>query len=325
MRTVVVTGGKRGIGAAISAALRGGDQVIALGSADMDVTDEAAVARVLGELEVDVLVNNAGVSSSAPVHKTTLDEWERQIARERHRRVPVHARGAARDARARPRPDRHRRVARRAVTARATRRGYTASKHAVLGFMRALAAELAGTGVTANCVCPAYVRSDMTDTHDREHRGPHGQGRRGGAGAMAPLGRLIEPEEVAFAVAFFAAPEAGAINGQTLIMTGEGSSSEREFGWEVRDGVGFVTLVGAERKNPLTFASYAALRDHFRELAYDDAVDAVVIAGEAGNFCSRRRRARHHRAADRDGHAGLLRFTRMTGDLVKAIRAAGSR
>ena len=78
MRTVVVTGGKRGIGAAISAAFAG-ENVIALGSADMDVTDEAAVASVLGELEVDVLVNNAGVSSSAPVHKTTLDEWERQI------------------------------------------------------------------------------------------------------------------------------------------------------------------------------------------------------------------------------------------------------
>ena len=47
-----------------------------------------------------------------------------------------------------------------------------------------------------------------------------------------------------------------------------------EFGWEVRDGVGFVTLVGAERKNPLTFASYAALRDHFRALADDDAAHA---------------------------------------------------
>ena len=54
----------------------------------------------------------------------------------------------------------------------------------------------------------------------------------------------------------------------------------------MRDGVGFVTLTGAERKNPLTFASYAALRDHFRELAYDEDVQAVVIAGEAGNFCS---------------------------------------
>jgi enoyl-CoA hydratase/carnithine racemase len=94
-----------------------------------------------------------------------------------------------------------------------------------------------------------------------------------------------------------------------------------EFGWEVRDGVGFVTLVGAERKNPLTFASYAALRDHFRELVYDDGVKAVVIAGEAGNFCS---------GGDvRDiigpltgmDMTGLLRFTRMTGDLVKAIRS----
>ena len=47
-----------------------------------------------------------------------------------------------------------------------------------------------------------------------------------------------------------------------------------DFGWEVRDGVGYVTLVGAERKNPLTFASYAALRDHFRELVYVDDVHA---------------------------------------------------
>jgi enoyl-CoA hydratase/carnithine racemase len=93
-----------------------------------------------------------------------------------------------------------------------------------------------------------------------------------------------------------------------------------EFGWDVREGVGFLTLVGAERKNPLTFASYAALRDHFRALAYDEAVHAVVIAGEAGNFCS-----------GGDVHdiigpltemdmPGLLRFTRMTGDLVKAIK-----
>ena len=83
-----------------------------------------------------------------------------------------------------------------------------------------------------------------------------------------------------------------------------------EFGWEVRDGVGFVTLIGAERKNPLTFASYAALRDHFRALAYDDEVGAVVIAGEAGQLLLRRRRARHHRAADRDGHARAARASR---------------
>jgi enoyl-CoA hydratase/carnithine racemase len=94
----------------------------------------------------------------------------------------------------------------------------------------------------------------------------------------------------------------------------------QHFGWAVDDGVATVTLTGAERKNPLTFDSYAELRDTFRELAYADDVDAVVITGEKGNFSS---------GGDvRDiigpltgmDMPGLLRFTRMTGDLVKAIR-----
>jgi enoyl-CoA hydratase/carnithine racemase len=93
-----------------------------------------------------------------------------------------------------------------------------------------------------------------------------------------------------------------------------------EFGWEVRDGVGFVTLVGAERKNPLTFASYAALRDHFRALAHDEAVHAVVIAGERGNFCSGGDVRDIIGPLTEMDMPGLLRFTRMTGDLVKAIR-----
>jgi len=92
------------------------------------------------------------------------------------------------------------------------------------------------------------------------------------------------------------------------------------FAWDVIDRVGYVTLIGAERKNPLTFESYASLRDHFRCLEYDHEVDAVVISGEAGNFCS---------GGDVHDIIGpltkmtmpeLLAFTRMTGDLVKAIR-----
>jgi enoyl-CoA hydratase/carnithine racemase len=95
----------------------------------------------------------------------------------------------------------------------------------------------------------------------------------------------------------------------------------QHFGWSVQDRVGVVTLIGAERKNPLTFDSYAELRDTFRALAGAADVKAVVIAGEGGNFCS---------GGDvRDiigpltgmDMPGLLRFTRMTGDLVKAIRA----
>jgi enoyl-CoA hydratase/carnithine racemase len=94
-----------------------------------------------------------------------------------------------------------------------------------------------------------------------------------------------------------------------------------EFGWEVRDGVGFVTLVGAERKNPLTFTSYAALRDHFRGLQYVDEVHAVVIAGEQGNFCSGGDVRDIIGPLTEMDMSGLLKFTRMTGDLVKAIRA----
>ena len=216
MKTVVVTGGKRGIGAAISAAFAG-ENVIALGSADMDVTDEAAVASVLGELQVDVLVNNAGVSSSAPVHKTTLDEWERQIR--------VNATGAFLCTRA-VLPGMRERDRGRIVTVASAASvhgsrytsGYTASKHAVLGFTRSLAAELAGTGITANCVCPAYVRSDMTDTTIANIEARTGKDGEAALVAMSPLGRLIEPEEVAFAVRFFAADEAAAINGESLLM-----------------------------------------------------------------------------------------------------------
>jgi enoyl-CoA hydratase/carnithine racemase len=84
--------------------------------------------------------------------------------------------------------------------------------------------------------------------------------------------------------------------------------------------VGYVTLVGAERKNPLTFESYAALREHFRELAYDEDVKVVVIAGEQGNFSSGGDVRDIIGPLTEMDMRGLLRFTRMTGDLVKAIR-----
>ena len=93
------------------------------------------------------------------------------------------------------------------------------------------------------------------------------------------------------------------------------------FAWSLEDGVGVVTLTGAERKNPLTFASYAELRDTFRELADADDVDAVVITGSEGNFCSGGDvRDIIGPLLDKD-MKGLLEFTRMTGDLVKAMHA----
>jgi enoyl-CoA hydratase/carnithine racemase len=93
------------------------------------------------------------------------------------------------------------------------------------------------------------------------------------------------------------------------------------FKWSFADGVASVTLNRPERKNPLTFESYAELRDTFRALVYAREVKAVVIAGAGGNFSSG---GDVHEIigplTERD-MPGLLDFTRMTGDLVKAMRA----
>jgi NAD(P)-dependent dehydrogenase (short-subunit alcohol dehydrogenase family) len=225
-RVVVVTGGTRGVGEAIAARFAAlGERVIALGRADGDVTDDAAVADIFERTgPVDVLVNNAGVSAGADVARTTLDDWRGQIG--------VNATGAFLCTRAVLGGMRERGRG-RIVTVASTAglqgarytAAYTASKHAAVGLMRAVAAEVAGTGVTANAVCPAFVRTDMTTTSVRRIVASTGRSEAQAEEALAsmtPLGRLLEPDEVAFAVAFLAAPEAGAINGQTLVLDGGG-------------------------------------------------------------------------------------------------------
>ena len=97
--------------------------------------------------------------------------------------------------------------------------------------------------------------------------------------------------------------------------------SPEHFDWQFADGIATVTLDRPERKNPLTFDSYAELRDTFRALSYTPAVKAVIVTGAGGNFSS---------GGDVHEIIGpltempmpeLLAFTRMTGDLVKAMRA----
>jgi len=95
----------------------------------------------------------------------------------------------------------------------------------------------------------------------------------------------------------------------------------RHFEWTFADGVGFVTLNRPERKNPLTFDSYAELRDLFRELAYAREVRAVVLGGAGGNFCSGGDVHDIIGPLTKMSMPELLDFTRMTGDLVKAMRA----
>lgn len=93
------------------------------------------------------------------------------------------------------------------------------------------------------------------------------------------------------------------------------------FRWAFEDGVAVVTLNRPERKNPLTFESYAELRDTFRALVYTPEVKAVVVAGEGGNFSSGGDVFEIIEPLTRRDMRGLLEFTRMTGDLVKAMRA----
>jgi enoyl-CoA hydratase/carnithine racemase len=94
----------------------------------------------------------------------------------------------------------------------------------------------------------------------------------------------------------------------------------QHFRWEQRDRVGIVTLDRPERKNPLTFESYAELRDTFYSLADDRDTKAVVITGAGGNFCSGGDVHEIIGPLTRLDAAGLLAFTRMTGDLIRAIR-----
>jgi enoyl-CoA hydratase/carnithine racemase len=106
-------------------------------------------------------------------------------------------------------------------------------------------------------------------------------------------------------------------------LTNMAGLKPQHFIWQVEDRVATIRLNRPERKNPLTFDSYAELRDTFRALAYADDVDVVVFLPNGGNFCS-----------GGDVHdiigplvgmdmKGLLAFTRMTGDLVKAMIACG--
>jgi len=225
-RLVVVTGGEGGIGRATAARFTAlGDEVRAPGRAECNVTDEASVAAFFDHAgPVDVLVNNAGMGESAPLVRTTLESWRAHLE--------VNATGAFLCTRAVVEGMRERgHGAIVTVASTAGRVGapytaaYSAAKHAAVGLMRAAAAELAGTGVTANAVCPTFVETAMTERSVANIAERTGRSRDEGRAALAvasPLGRLLEPDEVAAAVVWLTSPEAVGINGQTLVIDGGG-------------------------------------------------------------------------------------------------------
>jgi enoyl-CoA hydratase/carnithine racemase len=95
----------------------------------------------------------------------------------------------------------------------------------------------------------------------------------------------------------------------------------QHFDWNIADRVGLITLNRPEKKNPLTFESYGELRELFRKLTAASAVRAIVITGAGGNFCSGGDVNEIIGPLTQRDAAGLLKFTRMTGDVVKAMRA----
>ncbi|MGZ4167333.1 MAG: SDR family NAD(P)-dependent oxidoreductase [Solirubrobacteraceae bacterium] len=237
-RTVVVTGGAKGIGRATVERFGAlADRVVALGrhaaalatldaeTHVCDVTDEAAVSRAFSAIgDVDVLVNNAGMGESAPLHQTTLESWRRHL--------DVNATGAFLCMRA-VAPGMRQRGTGAIITVASTAgrvgvpytSAYSASKHAVVGLTRAVASELAGTGVRVNAVCPTFVRTEMTDRSiativQRTGRTP--EQAEEALAAASPLGRLLEPDEVAEAIVFLASPAAAAISGQAVVIDGGG-------------------------------------------------------------------------------------------------------
>ena len=244
-RHALVTGGGRGIGRAIAASLsEAGAEVTVLGRQEgplrdavaaghakgyvsADVTDEGAVVAAVQQAvaergPVDILIANAGSAVSQPFMKGSSAQFREMF--DLNVMGVVHAT--------------------RAVLGDMTKRGfgrivvnssvaglkgyayvtaYCMAKHAVVGFVRALAQEVVKSGVTVNAVCPGYTDTDLVAggiTHVTQKTGRSQDAALADMLKDKPIGRLITPEEVAAAVLFLCLPAASAITGTTLTVAG---------------------------------------------------------------------------------------------------------
>jgi NAD(P)-dependent dehydrogenase (short-subunit alcohol dehydrogenase family) len=249
-KVALITGGGRGIGRAIALAFarEGADiavaartqteidrvaaEVAAYGrlsyAVSCDVTDKESVSRMAAAVHerlgrVDLLVNNAGTGRSAPFFKTDLEMWnqmfalnvtsmylvtqvvmKRMLERKYGRVINIVSTAG--------------KIPFRYCTA------YVASKHAALGFTRALALEVASSGVTVNAICPGWVGStglfDETIANIAKTTGRDATVAVKALADMSPLKRVMEPEEIAHVALMLASDEAGGINGQGINVCG---------------------------------------------------------------------------------------------------------
>jgi NAD(P)-dependent dehydrogenase (short-subunit alcohol dehydrogenase family) len=248
-RTALVTGGGRGIGKAAALALarsghrvavgartgaeveatvseirRDGGQAIGL-TGDLTSADTTAhwIATVTASLgPVEVLVNNAGSAPSAKIEDTTDADL--------HAALAIHVVAPFRLCRAvvpGMKAARFGRIVNIAsvsgISGGAYVSAYTAAKHGIVGLTRALAAELARSGITANAVCPGFVDTEMTRVSARRIAQKTGCSEAEAMARLAELnrnGRLVAPAEVARTVVFLAAEDSGGINGECLVLDG---------------------------------------------------------------------------------------------------------
>ena len=234
-RVAIVTGGSRGIGAAISKALKaagysvaanyaGNDEVAAKFKEETgipvykwDVSDYAACAAGIAAVEkdlgpIDIVVNNAGITRDGFFHKMTPEQWSAVINTNLNSLFNM----------CRPVVEgmRNRGFGRiicissiNGQKGQAGQANYSAAKAGELGFIKALAQENANKGITVNAICPGYIGTEMVraipqDVLDKRIL------------PLIPVGRLGEPEEIARCVAFLAADESGFITGSTLSANG---------------------------------------------------------------------------------------------------------
>ena len=248
-RVALVTGAGRGIGRAIAGGLasrgarvavtaRSRDQLqavvrdiqaaggVALAIAD-DLSDRAAPARIVQQVReqlgpVEILVNNAGVGSSQsprPIVEFDDDFWELTMAV--NVTAPYLLTKLALPEMISARWGRIINIASiNAFVAALHGAAYTASKHALAGLTKATAKEVAGTGVTANAVCPGVTRSLMNDKRIEYDAARLGKTFAEIESEASPLGRRLEPEEIASLVVYLAGDEARAINGQSIRVCG---------------------------------------------------------------------------------------------------------